>query len=361
MAETKKIKKIGVLTSGGDAPGMNAAVRAVVRAALAHKLEVVLIKEGYKGLVEYEENPGLVEDYVTARTVGNIIEKSGTFLYTARCDEFKTEEGMGKAIDACKKLGIDGIIAIGGDGTFRGATDLSARGIPTIGIPGTIDNDVTSTDVTIGFDTAMNTAMNMIDNLRDTCESHARCNVIEVMGRWAGHIALRTGIASGATIIAIPEIPFDEDAAIEKILRQKQGGKRSFIVVVSEGLVGYAEKLAKTIQAKTDVETKFARLAHIQRGGKPTLQDRLLASEMGDTAVRYLIDGMSDIVLRKVDGKIDYINIKQALTVDRMFKGKMTDEERAALSPEDREWMEARCKTVLDDMKRLYNIANEIC
>jgi 6-phosphofructokinase 1 len=180
------------------------------------------------------------------------------------------------------------------------------------------------------------------------------------MGRWAGHIALRTGIASGATIIAIPEIPFDEDAAIAKIIKQKSEGKRSFIVVVSEGLVGYAEKLAKTIQEKTGVETKFARLAHIQRGGKPTLQDRLLASEMGDTAVHYLLEGMSDIVIRKVDGKIGYINIKKALTVDRMFKGKLKDEERAALSEEDKEWMVARCNAVLEDMKRLYAIANEI-
>ena len=207
----------------------------------------------------------------------------------------------------------------------------------------------------------MNTAMNMIDNLRDTCESHARCNVIEVMGRWSGNIALRTGIASGASAIAIPEIPFDEDAAIEKIIAQKAQGKRSFIVVVSEGLVGYAEKLAKTIQEKTEIETKFARLAHIQRGGKPTLQDRLLASEMGYTAIQYLFEGKSDIVLCKVDGKIGYRNIKDALLVDRMFKKKMTDEEYAALSAEDKAWMEARCEALLDDMKRLYNIANNIC
>ncbi|MBQ9747364.1 MAG: ATP-dependent 6-phosphofructokinase [Clostridia bacterium] len=348
-------RKIGILTSGGDAPGMNAAIRAVARAALSRGIEVYAIREGYKGLIEDD-----MKLYSSPRDVSNIINLSGTVLYTARCDEFKYPEGMAKALETCREREIDGIIAIGGDGTFRGATDLSAHGIPTIGIPGTIDNDVTSTDVTIGFDTAMNTAMNMIDHLRDTCESHARCNVVEVMGRWAGHIALRTGIASGATIVAIPEIPFDEDAAIAKIIKQKNEGKRSFIVVVSEGLVGYAEKLAKTIQEKTGVETKFARLAHIQRGGKPTLQDRLLASEMGAAAVHYLLEGMSDIVIRKVDGKIGYINIKKALTVDRMFKGKLTDEERAALSPEDKVWMETRCNAVLGDMKRLYAIANEI-
>ena len=206
----------------------------------------------------------------------------------------------------------------------------------------------------------MNTAMNMIDNLRDTCESHARCNVIEVMGRWAGHIALRTGIASGASAVAIAEVPFDEEAAIQKIIAQKAAGKRSFIVVVSEGLVGYAEKLAKTIQERTGVETKFARLAHIQRGGKPTLQDRLLASEMGATAMKLLFEGKSDIVLTKVDGKIGYRNIKDALTVDRMFKKKLKPEEYEALSAEDKAWMEARCAAVQADMERLYAIANEI-
>ena len=351
-----QFRRIGILTSGGDAPGMNAAIRAAARAALDKGVEVYGIIEGYQGLID-----GNMKLFTSPRDLCNIINKSGTFLYSARCDAFKTEEGMAKAIETCKKNNIDGIIAIGGDGTFRGATDLSSRGIPTIGIPGTIDNDVTSTDVTIGFDTAMNTAMNMIDNLRDTCESHARCNVIEVMGRWAGHIALRTGIASGASVVAIAEVPFDEEAAIQKIIKQKSEGKRSFIVVVSEGLVGYAEKLAKTIQEKTGIETKFARLAHIQRGGKPTVQDRLLASELGYTAIQYLFEGKSDIVLCKEDGKLGYKNIKEALLVDRMFKKKMTEEDYAALSPEDREWMEARCEKLLADMQRLYDIANNIC
>ena len=350
-----QFRRIGILTSGGDAPGMNAAIRAAARAALDKGVEVYGIIEGYQGLID-----GNMKLFTSPRDLCNIINKSGTFLYSARCDAFKTEEGMAKAIETCKTNHIDGIIAIGGDGTFRGATDLSSRGIPTIGIPGTIDNDVTSTDVTIGFDTAMNTAMNMIDNLRDTCESHARCNVIEVMGRWAGHIALRTGIASGASVVAIAEVPFDEEAAIQKIIKQKSEGKRSFIVVVSEGLVGYAEKLAKTIQERTGIETKFARLAHIQRGGKPTLQDRLLASEMGETAIQLLFEGKSDIVLTKVDGKIGYRNIKEALTVDRMFKKKLKPEEYEALSAEDKEWMEARCAAVQADMERLYAIANEI-
>ena len=358
----EKFRRIGILTSGGDAPGMNAAIRAAARAALARGVEVYGIRNGYQGLID-----GDMMLYTNPSELRNIINRSGTYLYTARCDEFKTPEGMAKALKTCKDHEIDGIIAIGGDGTFRGATDLSNHGIPTIGIPGTIDNDVTSTDVTIGFDTAMNTAMSMIDNLRDTCESHARCNVIEVMGRWAGHIALRVGIASGASAIAIAEIPFDEEAALQKIIRQRENGKRSFIVVVSEGLPGYAEQLAKKIDATTKelgpkywVETKFARLAHVQRGGTPTLQDRLLASEMGATAIDYLFEGKSDIVICKVDGKIGYRNIQEALKVDRMFKKKMTEHEYLALSEEDKEWMEARCKKVLDDMKRLYTIASDI-
>ena len=352
----KQIKRIAILTSGGDAPGMNAAIRAAARAALNQGIEVYGVYEGYQGLIDAN-----MKLYKSPRELCNIINKSGTYLYTARCDAFRTEEGMAKVIENCKRRRIGGVIAIGGDGTFRGATDLAKHGIPTIGIPGTIDNDITSTDVTIGFDTAMNTAMNMIDNLRDTCESHARCNVIEVMGRWSGNIALRTGVASGASAIAIPEIPFDEAAAIKKILVQKEQGKRSFIVVVSEGLVGYAEKLAKTIQEKTGIETKFAKFAHIQRGGKPTLQDRLLASELGYTAIQYLLEGKSDIVVCKEDGKIGYKNISDALLVDRMFKKKMTEEEYAALSAEDKEWMEARCAKLLADMQRLYDIANNIC
>ena len=351
----KKFRRIGILTSGGDAPGMNAAIRAVARTALAHGVEVIAFKEGYKGMIE--DN---VIEITSPTQLCNIITKSGTFLYTARCDEFKTEEGMAAAIATCQKYDIDGIIAIGGDGTFRGATDLSSRGIPTIGIPGTFDNDVTSSDVTIGFDTAMNTVIEMVDRLRDTCESHARCDVVEVMGRWAGHIALRTGIATGASAIAIAEVPFDEEKAIADMIRQKEAGKRGFIVIVSEGLPGYAEKLAKTIQERTGIETKFARLAHVQRGGTPTLQDRLLASEMGVAAVERLFEGESDVVIGKRDGEIVVTGIKKALTVDRMFKKKITPEEIAALTPEDKAWMEARGAKVQADMERLYHIADEV-
>ena len=351
----KQFRRIGILTSGGDAPGMNAAYRAAARAALARGVEVYGIYEGYKGLIN--DNMVLVK---SPSDVSNIITKGGTVLYTDRCLEFKTEEGMAKAIAVCEKNHIDGIIAIGGDGTFRGATDLSKRGIPTIGIPGTIDNDITSTDYTIGFDTAMNTVIDMVDRLRDTCESHARCDVVEVMGRWAGHIALRTAIATGATAVAVAEIPFDEDKAIEDIKRARAGGKRAFIVIVSEGLPGFAEQLAKTSQDKTGVETKFARLAHVQRGGSPTLMDRLVASEMGVYAVDQLLAGHSDLVVCKVDDKICCTDIKYALTVDRMFKKKITPEEIAALSPEDKAAMEARCAKVLGDMQRLYEIAGEI-
>ena len=351
----KKFRRIGILTSGGDAPGMNAAYRAAARAALARGIEVYGIYEGYKGLIY--DNMTLVSK---PSDVSNIITKSGTVLYSDRCLEFKTEEGMAKAIETCKKNHIDGIVAIGGDGTFRGATDLSKLGITTIGIPGTIDNDITATDYTIGFDTAMNTVINMVDRLRDTCESHARCDVVEVMGRWAGHIALRTAIATGASAVAIAEIPFDETKALADMKKARENGKRSFIVIVSEGLPGYAEQLAKKIQDQTGIETKFARLAHVQRGGSPSLLDRLTASEMGVAAVDELLKGNSDLVVCKVDDKICTMEIKKALTVDRMFKKKITEEELAALSDEDKAWMQARCDKVLGDMQRLYDIAEEI-
>lgn len=239
-----KFRRIGILTSGGDAPGMNAAVRAVARTALSHGVEVYGIYEGYAGLIH--DNMKL---FSNPSELSNIISRSGTILYSARCLEFLDEEYRKKAVELCRERHIDGIVAIGGDGTFRGATKLSLLGIPTIGIPGTIDNDITSTDYTIGFDTAMNTVVDLVDKLRDTCESHARCDVVEVMGRWAGHIALRTGIACGASAVAIPEIPFDEEKAINDIIEQKKNGKRSFIVIVSEGLPGYAEKLAKQFRS----------------------------------------------------------------------------------------------------------------
>ena len=351
----QKFRRIGILTSGGDAPGMNACYRAAARCCLARGIEVYGIYEGYKGLIY--DNMKLV---TSPMDVNNLISRSGTVLYTDRCVEFKTEEGMQKAIAVCKKNNIDGIIAIGGDGTFRGATDLSVRGIPTIGIPGTIDCDITATDYTIGFDTALNTVLSMVDRLRDTCESHARCDVVEVMGNWSGNIALYSGIAVGAIAIAIKELPFDEEKTIEDIKKARAAGKRSFIVIVSEGLKGYAEPFAKRIQEQTGVETKFARLAHVQRGGTPTLKDRLVATKMGVEAVDQLLDGKSNIVICEVDGQITTCDIGKALRVDRLFKGKCTPEEIAAFDPEEKKWMDARCEKVLNDMKKLYDIAYEV-
>ncbi len=352
MAE---FKRIGVLTSGGDAPGMNAAVRAVTRAALLCGVEVMGIYGGYQGLMDDEMKLFHSSD------VSGIISRGGTILYSARALEFKTEEGMAKAIAVCKKNRIDGIIAIGGDGTFRGATDLSVRGIPTVGIPGTIDNDISSTDYTIGFDTAMNTVIDLIDKLRDTCESHARCNVVEVMGRGAGDIAIQSGLATGAIAIAVGEIPFDEEAAIERIKAARAAGKRNFIVVVAEGKENYAEGFTKRIQELTGVESRFTRLGHVQRGGNPTLRDRVTASIMGQFAVDKLFEGQSDIVVCERNSKIVAMNIGFALNVDKMFKGKLTDAERAKISPEDLEKMEAICADRLAKKMFLYNTARITC
>ncbi len=351
----KEFKKIGVLTSGGDAPGMNAAARAVVRTALAKGLEVYGIYRGYSGLIDGDIRK------MGPRDVSNIINKGGTFLYSDRCLEFKTPEGMQKALDTCKRLGIDGIVAIGGDGTFRGATDLSNHGIPCIGIPATIDNDITSTDNTIGFDTAMNTVIDVVDKLRDTCESHARCNVVEVMGRGAGDIALNTAIASGATAVVVPEFPHDDNSICKRIKAGREMGKRNFIVIVSEGLGGeYAPALAKKIEAETGVETKFARLAHIVRGGNPTLVDRVFASKLGVFAVEALLNGESNVVVCERAGKLITLDINFALTMDNMYKNtlkpgqldKFTEEEIAAM----KERIEARTAGLLS----LYTVENKI-
>ncbi len=316
----KNFKKIGVLTSGGDAPGMNAAIRAVVRTALYRGVEVVAIRRGYSGLIDGDIQP------LGVRDVSNIINKGGTILYSDRCPEFKTEEGMAKAVATCKKLGIDGIVAIGGDGTFRGATELTEHGIPCVGIPATIDNDITSTDNTIGFDTAMNTVIELVDKLRDTCESHARCNVVEVMGRGAGDIALNTAIASGATAVIVPEFPHDDDSLCRKIKKARELGKRNFIVIVSEGVGSeYASALAKKIQNDTGVETKFARLAHIVRGGNPNLRDRVMASKMGVYAAEELLRGRSNLVICERNGKIVSTDINYALILDRMYKDKLKE------------------------------------
>ena len=343
------------MTSGGDSPGMNAAVRAVVRAGLSHGIEVYGILEGYKGLVENN-----LKLFTKPSDVSNIINTSGTVIYTERCPEFATEEGMAKAIETCRKNHIDGIVAIGGDGTFRGATDIASRGIPAVGIPGTIDNDITATDYTIGLDTAMNTVLQFTDSLRATCESHARCSVVEVMGRHAGHIALRTAVASGAIAVAVAEFDFDEDAVIKSIIEKRKGGKRSFIVIVSEGLPGYAEKLTKTIEEKTGVVTRFCCPAHVQRGGIPTLTDRLVASEMGDYAVKLLLDGKSDIVICKNDDKLCTVDIALALKADRRLKGKMSDEEFNALPENEKKYVTERCANVMAKMRAMYDLVYAI-
>ena len=348
-------KIIVVLTSGGDAPGMNAAVRAVTRTALAHGVEVVAIYRGYSGLINKD-----VKEF-GLRDVSNIVNKGGTVLYSDRCLEFKTPEGMKKAVDTCRELGIDGIVAIGGDGTFRGATDLTAHGVPCIGIPGTIDNDITSTDYTIGFDTAMNTVVDIIDKLRDTCESHARCNVVEVMGRGAGDIALNTAIASGATAVVVPEFPHDDDSICKKIKRGKAAGKRNFIVVVSEGVGSeYAPALAKKIQAETGVETKFARLAHIVRGGSPSLRDRVTASKMGVYAVEELLRGRSNLVVCEKDSKITSVDINYALVLDRMYKGTLKDGDLDKFTSAELEQMKLDIEARKSKMLELYTVENKI-
>ncbi len=351
----EKFRRIGVLTSGGDAPGMNAAVRAVTRTALAHGVEVMGIYKGYSGLIAGDIRP------LTIRDVSNMMNHGGTVLYSDRCPEFKTEEGMQKAIATCRSLGIDGIVAIGGDGTFRGATDLTVRGIPCIGLPGTIDNDVTSTENTIGFDTALNTTLDLVDRLRDTCESHARCNIVEVMGRNAGDIAAYTAVASGATAVIIPEVAFDENALMEKIRHSRKLGKRNFIVVVSEGMGSdYAPSLVSKIQDATGVETKFARFAHVVRGGVPTLRDRLLATRMGEYAVEQLLLGKSNLVICEREGNLVATDIGYALILDRMYKNKLKDGDLAPYSAAQIAEMQRICKAKRDLISSLCATVDKI-
>ncbi|MGN0451745.1 MAG: 6-phosphofructokinase [Acutalibacteraceae bacterium] len=307
---------IGVLTSGGDAPGMNAAVRAVVRTAIAMGMKVKGIRRGYNGLIE-----GDIID-LDVRSVSDIIHRGGTVLYTARSPRFKTEEGMKEAIDNCKKHGIEGIVVIGGDGSYRGARDLSLRGIPCVGVPGTIDNDISSTEYTIGFDTAMNTAMEMVDKIRDTAQSHDRCSVVEVMGRRAGYLALQTGIAVGATAVLVPEVDFKIEEVIEKIKETQKTGKKHFIVVVAEG-VGGVEEIAKKIEAETGVEARATILGHVQRGGNPTVRDRVMATEMGYAAVKLLKDGIGNRVIGWKKGDIVNYDIYEALNMKKPFDNEM--------------------------------------
>lgn len=278
------MKRIAVLTSGGDAPGMNAAIRAVVRAAIFADVEVIGVKRGYTGLIQGDFIP------LSLGSVGDIIHRGGTFLYTARCKEFLTPEGQEKAIGQLKKHGIEGLVTIGGDGTFRGATRLADLGVPTIGIPGTIDNDIAGTDYTIGFDTAINTVIDCIDKIRDTATSHERTYVVEVMGRNAGDIALWAGLAGGAESILIPEHPFHLSEIIARLKRGVERGKKHSIILVAEG-VGNGVEIAEVIEQESGLETRVTILGHVQRGGSPTAFDRVLASRMGAKAVELLLTG----------------------------------------------------------------------
>ena len=305
------MKSIAVLTSGGDAPGMNAAVRAVVRTACQRGIKVYGVDRGYTGLIK-----GDVHE-MNLRSVSDIITRGGTILYSARCPEFKTEEGIQKAVDTCKRVGIDGMVIIGGDGSFRGARDLSLRGIPCIGLPGTIDNDISCTDYTIGYDTCLNTIVQMVDRIRDTSESHDRCTVVEVMGRGAGYLALESGIAVGATSILVPEVEYDiERDIIARIREFQKTGKRHFIVIVAEGVGGTA-KIAKKIEAETGVESRATILGHVQRGGSPTARDRIMASQMGSRAVDLLTQGIGNRVVGIRDNKIVDFDIFEALKMTK--------------------------------------------
>lgn len=305
------IKTIGVLTSGGDAPGMNAAIRAVVRTALGKGLNVQGIRRGYHGLLNEE----IIN--MTARDVSDIIQRGGTILQTARCSEMRTEEGQRKAAGILKKYGIDGLVVIGGDGSFAGAQKLSNLGINTIGIPGTIDLDIDCTEYTIGFDTAVNTAMEAIDKVRDTSTSHERCSVIEVMGRDAGYLALWCGIANGAEDILLPEkYDFDEQKIINNIIDNRKKGKKHHIIINAEG-IGHSEAMAKRIEAATGIETRATILGHMQRGGAPTCKDRVYASIMGAKAVDILLEGKSKRVICYRDGEYIDMDINEALAMKK--------------------------------------------
>jgi 6-phosphofructokinase 1 len=302
-------KSIAVLTSGGDAPGMNAAVRAVVRAGINKGMRVYGVYRGYNGLLN-----GDVQE-MNLRSVSDIIGFGGTMLYTARSEEFATPAGIKKAADFCRSIDVSGVVVIGGDGSFKGARALTNAGINCIGIPGTIDNDIACSEYTVGFDTAMNTALQMVDRIRDTAQSHDRCSIVEVMGRRCGDIALQTGIATGATA----EIPYNiERDVIQRIVNTQKTGKKHFIIVVAEG-VGKVAELANYIENRLGIETRATILGHVQRGGSPTLRDRVVASEMGFRAVELLEKNLGNRVVAMKDGKIIDLDINEALDMQRVF------------------------------------------
>jgi 6-phosphofructokinase 1 len=314
-----EIKTIGVLTSGGDAPGMNACIRSVVRYGISNGLKVMGIMKGYNGLLN-----GEVEE-LTTNSVSSIIQKGGTILKTARCKEFRTEEGQDKGAEMCKKFGIDALVVIGGDGSFQGAEKLARRGIKTVGIPGTIDNDIACTDYTIGYDTSVNTAIDAIDKIRDTAESHERVSIVEVMGRTAGHIALEVGVSCGAESILMHEQKSEYDEFVKNLEIPNKENNHSLIIMV-EG-IGDAPELAKKIEAKTGIETRATILGHIQRGGSPTAKDRVIASKMGAYAVQILLEGKSKRVVAMKDNKIVDFDIFEALAMTKTI-----DKELYALS-----------------------------
>lgn len=311
-----EIKKIGVLTSGGDAPGMNAAVRSVVRCGLANGFEMIGVERGYHGLLRKE----FVE--LSARSVSNFIQRGGTVLQTARSKEFPTPEGIKKAVANAKEIGIDAMVVIGGDGSFRGAQKLTENGLPTIGIPATIDNDISCTDYTLGFDTAMNIAMDCVDKLRDTCTSHERCAIVEVMGRGAGYIALEVGIATGAEMVLIPEKDLGTsrsdliDRIVNKLEDGRKVGKKHHIIVVAEGIEGSSE-MAKVVEQRTGIETRATILGHIQRGGAPTVRDRVIAAQMGMKAIELLKQGKSNRVVIMKANRIEDVDINEGLAMTK--------------------------------------------
>ena len=306
-----RVRTIGVLTSGGDAPGMNAAIRAVVRTAIANGIRVCGIRRGYHGLLKEE----IIE--LSARDVADTIQRGGTILQTARCQTMRTEEGQQKAAAICKKYGIDGLVVIGGDGSFAGAQKLANLGVRTIGLPGTIDLDIACTDYTIGFDTAVNTAMEAIDKVRDTSTSHERCSIIEVMGRGAGYLALWCGIANGAEKILLPEEhDYDEQSMIDDIMECKKRGKKNYIIINAEG-IGDSINMAKRIEEATGIETRATILGHMQRGGSPTCKDRVYASVMGAKAVELLMEGKSNRVVGYRHGEFIDFDINEALSMKK--------------------------------------------
>lgn len=308
-----KKKTIAVLTSGGDAPGMNAAVRSVVRSALNKDMRVIGVRRGYTGLI----NGDVFE--MNLRSVSDIIHRGGTVLYTARSSLFRTTEGIQKAANTCDILGVDSVVVIGGDGSFRGARELSLQGVQCVGIPGTIDNDVCCSEYTIGFDTAMNTATEMVDKIRDTAQSHERCSVVEIMGRNCGDLALHTGIAVGAMAILVPEVPFDfQNDVINKMKLSQMMGKKHFIIIVAEG-VGNVEEIAKEVQKQTGFEARATILGHVQRGGSPTLRDRVVASCMGCAAVEIIEQKLGSRVVAMQNGQIVSFEINDALNMKKEF------------------------------------------